>query len=222
MEVLARGGRRCSGSSSTLVLVRGAGWRLLWSSSVSLFLLACRGGEGKKVNSMSQASGSIERGFSAVFGAVSVPVCLPSRGGMEVDLAGLMAQTLVLCLRETMENSPPMAISKRRSVLASAICGQRAGLAMLVAQESASSFLLQVRIFRSCGLAPKPPTQPSGFVPGCGWGGATLQLLNAGVRQRLDCVSAIFVRVCFVLVKDLVVFSFFLWILFVSFYPPLK
>jgi hypothetical protein len=185
MEELARGGGSCSWSSSTLVLVRGAEWRLLWSSSISLFLPAGRGGEGKKVELMSQATSSIfiKRGFSAGFGVVSVPVCLPDRGGMEVDLAGLMAQAFVLCLREALENSPPMAIPKRRPVLASAICGQRAGLAMLSAQESASSFLLQVRIFCSCGMAPKPPTQPSGFVPGRGWGGAALQMLNAGGRQ---------------------------------------
>jgi hypothetical protein len=173
---------------------------------------------------MSQATSSIfiKRGFSAGFGVVSVLVCLPGRGGMEVDLAGLMAQVFVMCLWEALENSPPMAIPKRRSVLASAICGQRAGLAMLGAQESASSFLLQVRIFCSCGLAPKPPTQPSGFVPGCGWGGAAFQMLNAGGRQGLDCVSAIFVRVFFVLFKGLVVFSFFLWVLLVSFHPPLE
>jgi hypothetical protein len=195
----------------------------MWFSSILLFLPAGRGGEGKKVDLMSQATSSIfiKRGFSAGFGAVSVLVCLPGRGGMEVVLAGLMAQAFVLCLREALENSPPMAIPKRRPVLASAISGQRAGLAMLGAQGSASFFLLQVRIFCSCGLAPKPPTQPSGFVPGCGWGGAALQMLNAGGCQGLDCVPAIFVRVFFVLFKDLVVFSSFLWVLFVSFHPPL-
>jgi hypothetical protein len=38
----------------------------------------------------------------------------------------------------------------------------------------------------------QPPTQPSGFVPGCGWCGAALPLLNAGGIQGPDCVSAIF------------------------------
>jgi hypothetical protein len=51
---------------------------------------------------MSQATRSIfiKRGFSAGFGAVSILVCLPGRGGMEEDLAGLMAQAFVMCLRE--------------------------------------------------------------------------------------------------------------------------
>jgi hypothetical protein len=104
-----------------------------------------------------------------------------------------------------------MAIPKRRPDLVFAINGQMAGLAMLGAQACASFYFLQERIFCSYGLAPKPPTQPSGFVPGCGWGGAALPLLNAGGIQGPDCVSAIFFGVCSVEVKDLVVISCFLW-----------
>jgi hypothetical protein len=48
MEELASGGGSCNGSSSTLVLVRGAEWRLLWSSSISLFLSPAEEARGRR------------------------------------------------------------------------------------------------------------------------------------------------------------------------------
>jgi hypothetical protein len=211
VEVLVRCGYRCSRGSSTLVLVRGAEWRFAFSSSASLLLSACRGGEGKKESSRRQETGSIfiKRGFRATLYAVPIPVCLAGRGGMEVNWAGATVPMLVLCLWRTLENSPLMAISKRRPELVPAIFGQMAGLAMLTTQDCVSFYFLQARIFYSYGLAPKPPTQPSGFIPGCGWGGVALSLPNTGGLQGPDCVSAIFFRVCSISFKGLVVISYF-------------
>jgi hypothetical protein len=123
MEVPARCGGRGSGSSSTPVLVRGAKWRLASSSLASLLLLACRGGEGKKESSRRQAAGSLffKRGYSSAACVSSVHVCLAGRGGEEVGMSGSSAPVSMLCPRETLENSLPMAISKRRPELVSAI-----------------------------------------------------------------------------------------------------
>jgi hypothetical protein len=107
-----------------------------------------------------QETGSIfyKRGFSATLCAVPVPVCLAGRGGMEVNWTGATAPMSVPCLWGTLENSPLMAISKRRLELVPAIFGQMAGLAMLAAQDCASFYFLQARIFCSYRLAPKPST----------------------------------------------------------------
>jgi hypothetical protein len=115
VEVLARCGDRCSRSSSTLVLVRGAEWRFALSLSASLLLLTCCGGEGKKESLRRQEIGSIfcKRGFSATLCAIPIPVCLAGRGGMEVNWIGAMAPMSLLCLWGTLENSPLLAISKR-------------------------------------------------------------------------------------------------------------
>jgi hypothetical protein len=102
-----------------------------------------------------------------------------------------------------------MVISKRRPELVPAIFGQMAGLAMLATRDCVSFYFLQARIFYSYGLAPKPPTQPSGFIPSCSWGGAALSLPNTDGLQGPDCISAIFFRVCSVSFKGLVVISYF-------------
>jgi hypothetical protein len=107
-------------------------------------------------------------------------------------MSGSSAPMSVLCPWETLENSLPMVIPKRPPLFVSAINGQMGGHAMLDAQACAGFYFLHERIFCSYGLASKPPTQPSGFVPGCGWGGAALPLLNAGGIQGPDCVFAIF------------------------------
>jgi hypothetical protein len=86
-----------------------------------------------------------------------VHVCLASRGGEVVGMSGSSAPVLVLCRWETLKNSLPMAIPKRRPDLVFAINGQMAGLAMLGAQACASFYFVQERIFCSYGLAPKPP-----------------------------------------------------------------
>jgi hypothetical protein len=138
--------------------------------SASLLLSACRGGEEKKESSRSQVAGSLffKRGCNSAFCAASILVCLAGRDSEEVGKTGSTAPVSVLYLRETLQNSLPMAIPKRRLEFVSAIYGQMAGLAMHDAQACASFCFLQARIFCSYGSTPKPPTQPSGFVSGCG------------------------------------------------------
>jgi hypothetical protein len=167
--------------------------------------------QGEKESSRRQAVGSLffKRGCSSTACAASVLVCLASRGGEEVGKTESTASVSMLCLRETLKNSLPMAIPKRRPKFVFAIHSQTGGLAMLGAQICASFCFLQERIFYSYGPAHKPPTQPSSFVPDCGWGGAALSLLNSSGLQGPDCIFVIFFRLCSVIVEDLVVFSYF-------------
>jgi hypothetical protein len=205
------------------VLVRGTEWRPSSTSWNALLLLARRSGEEKEESLRRQEAVSLfKRDCSSAAGAASILVSLADRGGEKEDMTGSAAPAKDLHLRETLENSLPVAISKRQTSAVAAIPGQMGGLAMLIAIICASSFFLFVRIFCSCVSATKPPTQPSGLVPGCGWGGAVSSLLCAGGLQGSDCVSAIFIRVCSKFVKGLCVIFYFSWVLLVISHPPLE
>jgi hypothetical protein len=181
------------------------------------------GGEEKEESLRRQEADSLfKRGCSSAAGAASVLVSLASRGGEEEDMTGSAAPAKDLHLRETLENSLPVAISKRQTSVVTAIPGQMGGLATLVAVICASTFFLFVRIFCSYVLATKPPTQASGLIPGCGWGGAVSLLLRAGGLQGSDCISAIFIRVCSKLFKGLYAIFYFSWVLLVISHPPLE
>jgi hypothetical protein len=67
----------------------------------------------------------------------------------------------------------------------------------------------------SFGGIEAPPVQPSGFVPGWDWGGATAVWHAIGRKQGSDCLKAIFVRVFVVKAKGHIVF-------FYSSGPPYK
>jgi hypothetical protein len=100
-----------------------AGVLLLWcwcaapsggrpSSSTALLLLACRDGEEKEESLRRQAADSLfKRGCSSTAGAASILVSLAGRGGEEADMTGSAAPAKDLHLRETLENSLPVAIS---------------------------------------------------------------------------------------------------------------
>jgi hypothetical protein len=103
----------------------------------------------------------------------------------------------------------PSAFSKRRPVVAAAIHGQEGGHAELSNDAScAGFFFLLGRIFYIDLAASQSLVQASGFVPAWLRGGAALEVPIAGGKEGLDCVSAIFVRVCSVLSRGLVVISF--------------
>jgi hypothetical protein len=96
------------------VLVRGTEWRPSSSSSTALLLLACRGGEEKEERLRKQEADSLfKRSCRSAAGAASILVSLAGRGGEEEDMTGSAAPAKDLHLRETLENSLPMAISKR-------------------------------------------------------------------------------------------------------------
>jgi hypothetical protein len=102
------------------------------------------------------------------------------------------------------------AIAQRQPRPAAAIHGQMGVHAVLDAKICASFFLVE-RIFCSGKVTLKPLAQPSGFVPGWDWGGATAPLRAAG-GSKLDCLVAIFPRVLFVIVRGHVVISYlFFW-----------
>jgi hypothetical protein len=112
------------------VLVRGTEWRPSSSSLTALLLLACRGGEEKKESLRRQEADSLfKRGCSSAAGAASVLVSLAGRGGEEEDMTGSAAPTKDLHLRETLENSLPVTISKRPTSVVAAIPDQMGGLA---------------------------------------------------------------------------------------------
>jgi hypothetical protein len=89
-------------------------------------------------------------------------------------------------------------------LLAAATHGHRVGHAALDDDgEVASSYFLFVRIFCSIAVASMSPAQPSGFVPGWDWGGATVTKQAAGEFLGLDRVCEAFCRVQVVKVRGL-------------------
>jgi hypothetical protein len=90
----------------------------------------------------------------------------PARGDEEVDRRGSTALAPMLCLREILEISLPMAFPKQWPHFVTTIHDQMGGHAMLSADSFASFFFLQVRIFYSFDPALKPSVQPSDFVLG--------------------------------------------------------
>jgi hypothetical protein len=154
-KVSMRSGGRGGGGFSAPVLVRGTEWRPSSSSSTALLLMACRGGEEKEESLRRQEADSLfKRGCSSVAGAASVLVSLAGRGCKEEDMNGSAAPAKDLHLRETLENSLPVAISKRQISAVAAIPGQMGGLATLVAVICASTFFLFVLQLRLGNKAP--------------------------------------------------------------------
>jgi hypothetical protein len=111
--------------------------------------------------------------------------------------------------RELLEFQLPLAFFKRRPVVAAAIHSQEGGHAELGNEVSCTGFFFLLgRIFCIVVAASQSLVQASGFVPAWLRGGAALEVPIAGGKIGLDCVSAIFVRVCYVLSRGLVVISF--------------
>jgi hypothetical protein len=120
-------------------------------------------------------------------------------------------------LRELMEYQLPSAFSKRRPHDAAAIQGQMGGRTELGNGGSCTGFFFLLgRIFCIDLAALMSLVQASGFVPAWFRGGAALEVSFASGKQGLDCVSAIFVRVCSVKVKGLIIISISFWDLLVS------
>jgi hypothetical protein len=135
-------------------------------------------------------------------------------GGTCSRLAALRSWPGWLCIghRELLEFQLPSAFSKHRPVVAAAIHGQEGGHTELSNDAScAGFFFLLGRIFYIDLAASQSHVQASGFVPSWLRGGAALEVPIVGGKHGLDCVFAIFVRVCSVLSRGLVVISFLFW-----------
>ena len=81
-----------------------------------------------------------------------------------------------------------------------------------------SIFVLFVRILFSLGVATNSRAAPSGVVPGCSGGGSSgLRLAGS---SGLDRVSVVYLRVLFVISRDLVIISVSFESLYVTVCPP--
>jgi hypothetical protein len=115
-----------------------------------------------------------------------------------------------MVLRDLPEFWLPAVSSKRRLHVATAIYGQEGGLPALDADSCSSYLFLCVRIYlylSVCfGMTLMPPAQPSGLVPD--WCRGVAAQFVVGRKLGLDCVFAIFTRVLYAKIQDLVVISF--------------
>jgi hypothetical protein len=121
-------------------------------------------------------------------------------------------------LQELLEFQLTSAFSKHRPDVAAIIQGQMGGRAELSNDGSCVGFFILLgRIFCIDIASLTTLVQASGFVPAWFRGGAALEVSIAGGKKGLDCVSAIFVRVCSIKVRGLVVISISFWDLLVIF-----